>query len=159
MWGKRRTSGGEWGVGVEMGPMVKHTALKYVILAYTLCWFGVIAPGHQRGVVQLPGGQSGSSPWSGDVATISALATGSCCTRRGENASEQEGQNSEGPRPDPARNCAICKLNATLDTPPTVIDVYPWVGLLWCFEPGEMLALAGVDSFDHFSIRGPPIQG
>jgi hypothetical protein len=65
-------------------------AFRILLLALIAVWYGAVLPGHQRGVVQLPGGGGG-----GDA----------CCEH-------------DGSAPEPAqspRTCAVCFYMAALD--------------------------------------------
>ena len=83
-----------------------RTLGKYALLAVLAIWFGAIVPGHQRGVIQLPG-QGGA-------------ADKCCIVRLGKHDPETPSRrNDSAPAParDPAKNCAICVFTATLDAP------------------------------------------
>lgn len=71
-------------------------------LAWSVLWFGAIAPGHERGAVRVPG----AAPAAGGE---------SCCTRPGD-APDGDRQ----PGGDPSRCCAICYLSGAVDRPPEV---------------------------------------
>lgn len=74
---------------------MRSAALRWLVLAFTCAWFGVLAPVHQRGVVQLPG----SSPAK------------DCCTTKPKHGDTAPVRNTG--------NCAVCHLIATLDLPST----------------------------------------
>lgn len=116
------------------------------MLLFVTLWFGVIAPGHERGAVRLPGSD-------GCHATTSASATaGRACCALLEEAEQDEPQRSE----DPASCCAICYLNGTLDVPPPLVIHVTFLGLLAELAPLEPEQLLSFASPRWRPIRGPP---
>src|SRR4051812_44045828 len=83
-------------------------AARLALLIFQAVWLNAIVPGHTRGVVQLPVGES-----SGQSQT-------SCCAERGRAGPESRS-------PAPARqtgNCAVCFFAANL-SPPPMLDLTP----------------------------------
>jgi len=113
--------------------MHPDTFKKFAILWLAL-WFGVIVPGHKRGLVLLPGapGNAAAASNSSDealepcpLAEIMAL-DGSCCP---------SSKPSDPDTPMPVTHCAICYLTGVLDVPPApdfaprpleLVQVLPW---------------------------------
>lgn len=75
---------------------------------FMLLWFAVIVPGHQRGVLTVPGSD----------------ARPACCSRTGRMTVLKSGEKPQRAPADPAKHCALCRFTATLDAPATpVLDV------------------------------------
>ena len=88
-------------------------AFRVALLVFEALWLNVIVPGHQRGVVRLPGE---SCP-----ACEADSAPRECCHAQ---ATRQSIPTKHKPAGDPAQHCAICYFAARLCTPP-VIDLSP----------------------------------
>ena len=67
-------------------------AFRILLLALVAVWYGAVLPGHQRGVVQMPG--AGADP---------------CCERDAQHESKDS---SKAPAP---RSCAVCFHMAALE--------------------------------------------
>lgn len=142
-----------------------HRLGRLVILGLMALWFAVIAPGHQRGVIRLPG--SAAPPMAtcdaGDGAVFEP-GTPSCCrTRttgrvaaRDGGAADERQQDSTPPRRDPSRGCAICQLLATLDAP--LVLIWPDALRLQLLASAVVLAdqIQSVFAVRHRPIRAPP---
>ncbi len=76
---------------------------RILLLVFQVFWLNVVVPGHQRGVVSLPG---------------SGCACAACGT--GEHAPAK----APAPRGDAATHCAICHFAARV-TPPPIYDFTP----------------------------------
>jgi hypothetical protein len=98
--------------------MLRSGGLRLICLGWLVVWFGVVAPGHERGVVTLPG--MGCADRSSTSTDNQPAAT--CCA----------GKESETPD-ERVRRCAICQLLATLSppAPPIVWDAPPTALLDW----------------------------
>lgn len=118
--------------------------LNLVCLAWTAVWMGVLAPGHERGVVQLPGGPACA------VSATEAPADRphACCSRPADTE--------DAPPADPASNCAVCRLLATLDAPPTIDLSVPPPTLLPWLTPLAPIAEAPPRPFLSTGNRDPP---
>jgi len=96
--------------------------MKRLVLVWFTLWMGVVMPGHTRGVVRLPGMEN----------TQSAAAQ-CCCDTAGTcdmtDATAESATEDDTPA-DPAKCCAVCYLNATLNTPPPVTLYTPYLGQL-----------------------------
>ena len=79
----------------------------YLILIWSILWFGVIAPGHERGAVRVPGGETSTSSSHGHA----------CCQRPTPNTTDETPDPAAPEDEDPASACAICYLNGALHTP------------------------------------------
>jgi len=99
--------------------MNTSTFHKFAILWLAL-WFGVIVPGHKRGLVLLPGGPGGNdtAPVNTQTGEPCPLAkymatTGTCCP----SSQPADSSNPDSPAL-PVTHCAICYLTGVLDVPP-----------------------------------------
>lgn len=95
--------------------------LHVAAVMLVLVWFVVIAPGHQRGALTLPG--------PSDARTVA------CCplSAVGGTPSGSEEPGDSPPAPpchDPAQSCAICQLVTTLAAPPHLDLTTPSLGPL-----------------------------
>jgi hypothetical protein len=117
--------------------------VRILMLGWLGVWFGVIAPGHQRGIVMLPG----------------TVKPGSCCVVRGELVVNKGGQApAKQTPPMPVKGCAICQINATLATPEVIVFHALDLGLVQLLPlpppvAAPVLALLHVDY-----SRGPPVM-
>lgn len=102
---------------------VSNKTVKGLALVWFTLWMGVIAPGHTRGVVRLPGMDGTDS-----------AAAACCCDSAGTcDAADTPGTASDtddDTPADPAKCCAVCYFNATLNTPPPVTLYTPYLGQL-----------------------------
>jgi len=84
---------------------MRHRALRIFLLLLATVWYGAILPGHERGIVQLPGAQTHDG----------------CCV--GDKPVGRAGE------PVPVRspsNCAVCKFMGTLSAaPPPDLGIAP----------------------------------
>lgn len=141
--------------------------LRILCLMFVSLWFGVIAPGHQRGTIKLGGVSSEvCEPTVADPSTrqstrpahkpaTSAIAT--CCPMPVATKTA-DGQTDPGQQPtqDPASCCAVCYLNSILDVPEKPVFVTVYAGLLAELEPLEPIGLSSLLSVLLTHIRGPP---
>ncbi len=133
--------------------MRSETVQKYAILWLAL-WFGVIVPGHKRGLVLLPGGQPPAKTQSSTgepcpLAQIMALS-GSCCP------GSKSPSNTPGPDV-PVSHCAVCYLTGVLDVPPLpdfapkpleLVQALPWP------SPDEVDSIRALQTYLG---RAPPL--
>lgn len=122
---------------------MRSRALRIAILLFQALWLNVIVPGHQRGVVRLPGEDC---PECREVAT----AQPACCE------DEPREKHPAKPQRDPALHCAICYFAARL-SPAPFVDLTPpplrltnWRPLTLCPIRTSRPCLATCDE------RGPP---
>jgi hypothetical protein len=101
------------------------------ILFFTF-WFTIFLPGHERGVIKVPGELTCSS------------STDSCCPE------------DQAPKEDPAATCAICQLIATLDTPLAILDITPVVERLQYFRQATPQRIVGRLVRLSIRQRAPP---
>jgi hypothetical protein len=91
--------------------ILRSRTARAVVLAFQALWLNVVLPGHQRGVVALPGSACANCQ----------LALSAPC----QHGSASGTSDSNKPAPgDPASHCAICHFAAMLSLPP-VIDLSP----------------------------------
>jgi len=122
--------------------------LRYLVVAWSILWFAVIVPGHQRGAILLPGAdRSGSTASASRQAIEDALPP--CCRSHGP--SEKNGT------PAPlGSGCAICDQVAKI-TPPVEYDFKPmFLGFLEMAPPPAIFTLSGVQFLSPRDARGPP---
>jgi hypothetical protein len=106
---------------------------------YVLAWFGVVVPGHTRGMLTMPGG-AGDSP----------SVRGSCC------AASPEPEQPCKPTRDQQRRCAVCYVAANYTVPVVhAFDLDPadWVAIT------NVAAQAQLESLDFpapYWPVGPP---
>ena len=94
--------------------------LQLAMVFWLTAWYGVIVPGHQRGMVLVPGAEG----------RIAAQA-GSCCEENEAVLVCQEPPPADGSTPapinkkksDPNRvaNCAVCAIAGLIDLPPPLV--------------------------------------
>lgn len=95
-----------------------RNTMHWAVLVWFALWMGVIMPGHTRGAVRLPG--MDEAP---DGASCCCSADSGCDTTDG-------GDENDKTPADPAKCCAICYVNATLNTPPPLTLYTPYLGQL-----------------------------
>lgn len=92
---------------------VRRRATELVVLMLAIAWFGVLAPGHRRGQVRLPG--------------TNALVTTSYCRAdrsglprscRSDALNAGSGEPASKRQDLPADDCAVCQIIVTLQAPP-----------------------------------------
>lgn len=117
--------------------------LVHVMLAFALAWFGMILPGHQRGIVKLP-------CTAAEVGKDGKAACPMC-------AAKQQGELPAKLPGDPVRSCALCFLVAGLNLPPeaVVVDLRSWLLDELQFIERESL-VASIDTITFHLGRAPP---
>jgi hypothetical protein len=99
-------------------------------------WLNVVIPGHQRGVVQLPG---------------AASACPCCC------CADAHGGNSDSKSlPAKPGQCALCFFAAHLSTPPVLNISLPPLRLLQLVQPEKQSSLLHQSCLLSYDSRGPP---
>ena len=117
---------------------MRHWVTRVLVLAYALAWFGVVVPGHQRGVISF--GQNASADTSANVPP--------CHQKKQTPASPANPKGESGV-------CAICMMAAMTSPPPAVDHLSP-------LALRESLALAQPHSVLTSNVqlpsteRGPP---
>jgi len=110
---------------------MRSTAFNNMAVVWLALWFGVIVPGHKRGLVLLPGGTPppATRPQAGETCPLAQMkgGTGTCCPTSNAPAV---------PSPTgPASHCAVCYLTGVLDVPPApdltpkpleLLQILPW---------------------------------
>jgi hypothetical protein len=120
-----------------------------------LClWFGVIVPGHRRGIVPLPGYEAADSCCSSPP-TEQSDSRPSCCPTD----DEASPASSPDDRPDdPVKRCAICYIVAMLNVPPAIDFVDPPSALLQYLPALKNTTFFTVASLLRFHGRAPPLN-
>jgi hypothetical protein len=109
---------------VDTLPCMYSRAIRIALLIVEALWLNVIVPGHQRGVVPLPGESCSACEVDNAVRKCChTLATGSSAPAK------------QKPGGDPAQRCAICHFAARLCTPPVINFTPPRLGLAEILEP------------------------
>ena len=116
--------------------------LRIAVLIFQALWFGVLVPGHRRGVIALPGEQS--------FAALSQER--SCCAVDGS----EHRHSPQIPCRDPAQHCAICHLAMRLSTPPEIDIVLPPCGLAEVRRLSSFDAPASILTVPTYDGRAPP---
>ncbi len=136
--------------------MQPETFRKLAVVWLAL-WFGVIVPGHKRGLVLLPGGTGSGQTRSAAASKVNEpcpLAeimgtNGSCCPSSNKPSDEGPGA--------PVTHCAICYLTGVLDVPPSpdfaprpleLVQVLPWP---------EPAAVESIPASQTYLGRAPPV--
>jgi len=132
--------------------MNSTTFHKFAVIWLAL-WFGVIVPGHKRGLVLLPGGNEASpvTTQAGEPCPLAKYmaSNGTCCP-------SSQPTDSSDPQT-PVTHCAICYLAGVLDVP-AVPDLAPkpleLVQVLAWPKPETVVSTATVDTHPG---RAPPL--
>src|SRR6478609_1433821 len=103
---------------------MRSRALRIAILLFQALWFGVLVPGHRRGMIALPGEQN-----------FSELSQARSCCR--VEKSKSKGAPQIPCSRDPAQHCAICHLAMRLSTPPVIDIILPPCGLAEVLTPSS----------------------
>ncbi|MFI4859096.1 MAG: hypothetical protein ACIAXF_00300 [Phycisphaerales bacterium JB063] len=118
-----------------------HNATRWLVLLWFALWMGVVMPGHTRGVVRLPGmADTQDAP--------------SCCCNT-DSTCDLGAQDEDAPA-DPAKCCAVCYFNATLNTPPPLTFYTPYLGQLDEIEYAACEAVAPHQCRAPRQYRGRP---
>ncbi len=132
---------------------MRGTTFNKLAVVWFALWFGVIVPGHKRGLVLLPGAEppapTRSAPEEAPCPLASIMGTnGSCCPSSSKPT---------GPAPMPVTHCAMCYLMGVLDVPPPpdlapkpqeLVEVLPWP------EPIEVVYARSKPTYQG---RAPPV--
>lgn len=132
--------------------MKATTFHKFAILWLAL-WFGVIVPGHKRGLVLLPGGNDtppATTASDKPCPLAAVMATnGSCCPSSSPSKAPAPGT--------PVTHCAICYLTGVLDVPPTPDLAHKPLELLQLLAwPTPEVVISAATTHTHPG-RAPPI--
>jgi hypothetical protein len=120
-------------------------ALHWLVLCFTVLWYGVLVPGHNRGQIVLPGGGG---------AADSRIAH-RCCPADGTRPGQRNDPRHHD-RERPTGPCAVCFFIAGIDLPPPVTVISARLGLAGVRDlpaPHEPLAARPLLPFHS---RGPP---
>ena len=127
---------------------MRSRSLNIAVLVFTAAWFAVVLPGHQRGVVKLPGADASPGYTSGPQCAL-------CEWTGGEPGANDDAPPSRRPAPS---HCALCQLIAVLDAPPITNLDAPVAGL------AEVLTVSlpdrtGLSEPPHVYLgRAPPLS-
>ena len=95
--------------------------LRWVVIAFTCMWFGVLVPAHTRGQIKLAGSRSAA------VKSPDADACNRCLTK---SAPANAGKPESPQPPVDTSDCAVCHLILGLHTPPPVTTYEVYLGLV-----------------------------
>ena len=125
---------------------MRSRRLRILMLAFVALWFGMVLPGHERGIVKLPGLDKASASDAASCETRSSCHT--CCPT-------ESGTGDSSTSPD-SGHCAICYLIGVLDVPVAISFTLPDPQLLDCLSPAMRQSVAAVAMLDVTRERGPP---
>lgn len=117
---------------------------RLVMIAFTAVWFGVVLPGHERGVITVPSSTNNES-------------CGSCESESHCAVDSDPAGDKSLPQNTPASRCAICKFIGTLDLPVLVTLTSPvseQIAVLNWAAPKAVCVLAPIE---QTSGRAPPL--
>lgn len=130
------------------------STIHKLAVVWLALWFGVIVPGHKRGLVLLPGAGGEppvqAKPASGETCPLAGImgTTGSCCPSSSQPSS---------PAPLPVTHCAVCYLTGVLDVP-AVPDFAPRpLELLEVLPLPAPTVVAAGPKLQTYLGRAPPI--
>lgn len=123
--------------------ILRSRGLRVAILLLQAVWFNAIVPGHQRGMVALPG----------ETCAACQPDTDACCP---EMAAPKPPQRKAPASGDPASHCAICHFAAALSTPPAIEFSPPPLTFLQSIEPAVVERAAAVLFTTPYDGRAPP---
>jgi hypothetical protein len=123
---------------------MQFRAINFFLLVFQTIFLNVIVPGHERGVVQLPG--SACEQCCG----CDQPATKSCCAGRGD-------PSKHAPKPDRASHCAICSFAAHLCVPPVFRLTLEPLGLAEILSPAAPLVAPSIPARLPERSRAPPV--
>jgi hypothetical protein len=116
---------------------------RITLLLFEALWLNVIVPGHQRGIVRLPGDAC--------VNCSQPSEDPPCCQTK-----EQPKSNDCPTRGDPAEHCAICHFAAMLMVPPAIEPSPPPHGLLELLPIPEATPFISPSLLMTYDGRAPP---
>jgi len=129
---------------------MQSRALRVLVLAWLGWWFGVFAPGHERGRFSLPG-MKPDACCPGEAAPKTEVADASCHDEPADHSSSPAKQGG-----DPVARCAVCYVSARLQTPVDIAFDPPSFTLLAILPVLEAASLEGIDIRIPTDARGPP---
>jgi hypothetical protein len=111
--------------------------------AYLLFWFGIVVPGHQRGIVTVDGTPNASE---------------CCCCQTTPVAQSTSKTPADSPAPaNPAGHCAICYFAAHLTVPPPVDFSLAPLGLVARVREAVIKDMVARIVLTPYDGRGPPV--
>jgi len=125
---------------------VKQRALRIFLAAYLFFWFGIVVPGHQRGIVTVDG-------------TPNASECCCCCQTSSANQSPSKtptDSQAPGNPTNPAGHCAICYFAAHLTVPPPVDFSLAPLGLVARVRDAVVKDCVARIVLTPYDGRGPP---
>jgi hypothetical protein len=125
----------------------------WFMLIWAIAWFGVIVPGHTRGVVQLAPDPMALASCHDENAKAPAPVD-ACCMGKPKPTTSGDASKDK-PRPFMGK-CALCDIAAkSVTAEPFHIDL-PFVGLIELLPPPAVYTLSGVQFLIDPNSRGPP---
>ena len=135
--------------------MRQTTFQKFAVVWFTL-WFGVIVPGHKRGLILLPDGKS-RAPATNQTANepcplarIMGTNSPCCCPASSQPAKDGPGK--------PVTHCAICYLTGVLDVPPPPDFAPRPLELAQLLAWPQPAAIDSIPASQTYLGRAPPIS-
>jgi hypothetical protein len=105
---------------------MKSSWFSIVMAVCTAAWFGVIVPGHQRGMVLVGGAERQAAAQSccamdaPKAADADDASTAACHEKSPEKSSAKKPGGKQKSDPFRVKNCAVCDVAAVVDVPPPV---------------------------------------
>lgn len=143
---------------------MRSSPLRILLLAIFGLWFGVIVPGHERGVITVPGFMPACHEASCEESAGFAEATpmpacGGCpieARAKAKECREKESREKDSKR-QRAQHCAVCQSVGVLGAPVVILFAPPTVELIGCLPLPAYQSVTGIDSADLTRSRGPPV--
>ena len=120
---------------------VRLRPLHLAMLIFQTVWLIAIVPGHQRGIILLPG-STANSP--------------GCCEAANRKIGSPAKRSPADSSPDRSRQCAICHFSAHLNTPPTLDHSFGRHELQHRLESLSAERFIACPLLLPFDSRGPP---
>ncbi len=114
---------------------MRRGRLRFALAVFTFIWFGIVLPGHRRGIVVF----DGSKPVC------------DCCCDQSANCDKSKTPDNR------AAHCEICNFAAHLTIPPVVDLRLTILGLLEKAPPPSAYQFVRLIVLTPFDGRGPPV--
>lgn len=125
---------------------MRSKAACWLVLGWAVVWLVVVAPGHRRGLISTEAQPANVTSAVGFKCPLCVLGGGS-------------GEPANGSREDPAKTCALCKLNATLTPPPPAVGPAMVGERVAVMEVVATAPVVGLSEPGTCDARGPPAVG
>jgi hypothetical protein len=123
-----------------------------LFVGFQVVWLNAFLPGHQRGIVTVPG-------YSPDASchglTTSSLVENGCCSARPSDFDDAERKSDR--QQNRAKHCAVCFFAARLSTPPAIISEIQAPQFVELTPIPVLESIDPVVVFSAYFSRGPPL--